>query len=139
MTEPTEQWKQDTQRRTAKYTSRLMNNSKWREVLTLLLENNAVFEVALIHDESYWRQVQHLTLTDLATDYIKAPGIGGPCLYAEIFAIKLPLKTEKRNPQIGKTTTCQQQSAAIIKQLNALGKLPLSTDENYCTLQAYQV
>lgn len=134
-----EHWKQDTKRRTAKYTVHLMNNSKWRKVLTVLLENNVGFEVALIHDENYWRKVQHLTIADLTREYIKDPGIGGPCLYTEIFSIRLLLNMKKRNSKIGKTEICQQQSAAIIKQLNTLGKLPLSTDEDYCTLQAYQV
>lgn len=132
-----EAWKTKAQRRAKRYTVHLMNNTKWREVFDIMIDSGVPLEAMLIgHDQPVWQKVS-LTKEQLLEEHIADPGIGGPCLYMEILAVRFPIVEELVNEQTGRTFTSNHQSADLQEQLFGLGQLPLFEIDGYCEIRAY--
>ena len=75
--------------RRAELTGRLMNDTKWRELLSLTIEMAVRFEVAFTHDGVFHR-AGLVSLGSLGSRAVADPGLngGGPHKYSEILAIE---------------------------------------------------
>ena len=110
----------------SQFSVRLMNNTKWREVWSLIARHS--LRVAMSYadsgdwnSDSLWRP--------FSADYvqergIRDPGIGGPFLYKQILSIRIP----KLN----------QDTSAFIVDVAKLGELPMTETADQIEIVAYQ-
>jgi hypothetical protein len=128
-----------------KFSTKLMNDTKWRELFTCLARLYLAFKVAYIDDENLLlSEKSYYISTDLIGDRgIKDPGIGsaGFCLYKQIYCICI-----NRIPHIPKTPSEQkylyyqrQQNNfnELLKELDKLGQIPINLLDDRLEIHGY--
>ena len=112
-----------------RYPQKLMNDTKWREVWTLIAASNQRLRMKYA-DSDVWNSDNADRLHGpFPADYvlergIRDPGIGGPFTYAEIYSLEIP----KSNP--GFDMFC--------KALGDLGVLPITEHDTYIEILGYR-
>lgn len=96
-----------------------MNNTKWREVWTIIAARSLRVQIRFAHDER-WNSANAEALFGpfcadiVAQDHIRDPGIGGPFYYREIQTLRI-----------------LDSSPETIRQLRALGQLPTALGNGF--------
>ena len=124
----------------SRYSVTLMNNTKWREVFSVLYQKVGLpFEVAYVREEEEFRHASAPHISMLEDDYIKDPGLGGgPTYYKEIFSIRIPRKENYRNPKTGAASISEETSKDLLKALHELGQLPIELTDEYIIIYGYR-
>ncbi len=120
------------------YSAVLMNNTKWRKVLSLIAESSIPVHFAFVREESYLEKTR-FPKNAYDENHVKdcLPGYG-PFYYKEIYAIKCPIYESKVNTKTGAKYECKQRSEQFLEQLNSIGKLPIKLDEQFIYLKGYE-
>ena len=119
------------------YSGSLMNNTKWRKALEVLITHEAEIEVAFIEEEIF-HSYSLPKETQIKSDHIQDPGFGGPCLYSQIYSIRIPIVEKQQNKRTGATVECKVRSKNIENKLTEIGQFPMSICKEYLTLTAYE-
>ena len=119
------------------YSAAHMNNTKWREVLTLIAQFQLEFEVAYVGSERF--QYGSVLSTNLLTEtYIADPGIAeGPSEYKDIYAIRIPKTIMLRNAKTGVKIPSSEKSDLFQRAAAQLGAIPIKTKEDFIYLYGY--
>jgi hypothetical protein len=116
---------------------RLINNTKWRELLRIIGQLWSEFEVAYL-PECRFQHAHAVSLDLLGEAGIADPGIaGGPAKYSQIFAVRLPRYLPKRNPVTGVVSRDESLSQAFLERVQALGHLPIEQEPEYLYVYGY--
>ena len=129
------------QKAISKYSSALMNNTKWREFFLVLSQQVArlPIEVAWVRTETNFQIAYCPPVSLLEDDYIKDPGIGGgPCYYKEIFAIRIVRKQDYKNPKTGAVSKSEKESLELLNDLEKLGQLPIEITDVHIIINGYR-
>lgn len=119
------------------YSSAFMNNTKWREVLTLIGRMGVTFEIAYIWEERFQLAFPP-TEDQLKETYIADPGVaGGPAEYRDIYSIRIPKTVLSQNPKTGEKPQNTEIGDLFLSEAAQLGVLPLEIKENFIYLYAY--
>ncbi len=119
------------------YSAALMNDTKWREVLSLLSRLDISFEVAYVWDERFRTPftVMEMSLRD---SHVADPGLGGgPTEYRDIFSIRIPRTLPLRNPRTGEVQQTIENSDRFLAEAAKLGRLPLREEGGFIYLDGY--
>ncbi|GAA6136949.1 hypothetical protein NBRC116583_06960 [Arenicella sp. 4NH20-0111] len=130
-------WASNVRKKAQCYSGSLMNNTKWRKALEVLIEHKAEIEVAFIKEENF-HSYSLPKETQIKSDHIQDPGFGGPCLYSQIYSIRTPIIEKRRNTRTGATIECKERSKNIESKLTEIGEFPISICKKYLTLTAYE-
>lgn len=109
----------------------LMNNTKWREVWTVLAELRLRIHFAYA-DQTSWNDDNSGKLQGpFPVDYVQErgigdPGIGGPFFYKQILWIRVP---RIYGNDVG----------AFCQRVEALGRLPISVGDDFVEIRGYHV
>ena len=123
----------------SRYSIALMNNTKWREVLSEIASIQVAFSIAYIHEEIFGYS-QILCNPDLHEYYIgDGCVIGGPVKYKEIFAVRIERFEEQRNSKTGQITSDESKSIKLLEHLKNHGLLPIEIDERHITIYGYKL
>jgi len=124
--------------RSPELTARLMNDTKWREVLELTLALRIRYEVAFTWDNRY-RQGYLVPETSLKTRSVGDPGIsgGGPHPYSEILGIRVFRFSRTRDPKTGIPSNDESLSLRYLERLASLGKVPVEVADEYVYVRGY--
>ena len=109
-----------------KYTASFMNDTKWRELWTLIAEHSLRLSMAYADDPDWnaatlWGPFSSNLVGERG---IKDPGIGGPFLYKQILSICIPKSNEQFN--------------LFISDVSRLGQLPITESEDSFEIVAYR-
>jgi hypothetical protein len=117
--------------------ARLMNNTKWRELLKIAGELALEFQVAYLPKREFqWAFLSSEAL--LGESGLADPGIaGGPAKYSEIWAIRVPKFLPNRNPVSGVRSPDEGLSAEFVGRSRMLGQLPLVEEAEYVYVYGY--
>ncbi len=119
-------------------TGRLMNNTKWRELLSLTIEMGVQFDVAFTRDGKF-HQAGFVSTSALGPTAVADPGLngGGPHKYDEIFALRVRRYTKERNPLTGVIVMDEGRSIQYLHKIAALGALPAEVCGEYIYVRGY--
>ncbi len=119
------------------FSAKLMNDTKWREVLTLVGQLSIGFEVAYIGGKGFqFGAISSLEL--LGAHGIADPGIaGGPATYQDIFAIRLFRYAKKLNPITGSVSPDESLSQEFLSLAKTLGQLPIEVHSDFIYVNGY--
>ena len=112
-----------------RYPQKLMNDTKWREVWTLIAASEQRLRMKYA-DSDVWNSDNADRLHGpFPADYvlkhgIRDPGIGGPFTYVEIYSLEIP----KSNPGFD----------AFLNGLKSLGVLPITEHATYIEILGYR-
>lgn len=106
-----------------------MNNTKWREVWTVLCELRLRIHFAYADAEDWNRANSRrlwgpFPISYVRTDGIRDPGIGGPFRYNQILWIRVP-------------RIAGNDTDAFIARLESLGQLSLAVDPEHVEVRGY--
>ena len=109
-----------------KFSVRLMNDTKWREVWSLIVQHSLRVSMSYATDQEWYSEFLWGPFTE---DYvwekgIRDPGIGGPFLYKEILSIRIPKKN--------------QNTPAFLEDAVSIGQLPINETEEEIEIIAYK-
>ena len=121
----------------SRYSCALMNNTKWKEVLTILADARHPFQLASVGQEKFGIE-EILSLDALERTYVKDVLVGGPIMYKDIYALRFPRFKSYRNPQTGRVQHREDASDAVLKRLCQLGELPLEVMEEHAYIWGYR-
>ena len=113
----------------SRYSQRLLNDTKWREIWTLLTKFGQHFRMQYANSD-VWnadnKERLHYPLPshDVLDNGIRDPGVGGPFRYFEIYSIEIP----KTNQEFG----------IFYTHLTDLGTLPLIDHHAYIEILGYR-
>lgn len=114
-----------------------LNNSKWREILTLLSRHEMPIEIAFLGDEQF-RQAIIFPESALMLDQVKDASIHGPFLLKDIFAIRFARFELKRKPETGQHFKDDSRYQKCVEAIHKLGQI-MSKEEDYgMTIFGYQ-
>ena len=119
------------------FSAYLMNDTKWREVLLTVAQLRVPFEVA-IKQEKF--QIGMLFPPErLATHTIADPGLtgGGPLLYRDIYAIRVPRWIKTRDAKTGILFEDESPGTRFLAHIRALGQLPIEVLDEYIYVWGY--
>lgn len=119
---------------------KLMNDTKWREVLAILLAAPCDFEVAWTWRPEVWIEVRsnHRDADLLLAGGMADPGFGGgPFSYREILAIRMAAVVP--GPRSEGRRSTPNPPAPVREQLAALGKLPIQELDGFVVIEGYRV
>ena len=119
-------------------TAPLMNNTKWRELLSLTLEMGLQFEVAFTHD-GLFHQASFAPVGALGPTGVADPGLngGGPHKYDEILVIRVPRYIKTRNAITGVSIMDEGNSIRYCQKLAAIGVLPVEVCDRHIYVRGY--
>lgn len=119
------------------YSSALMNNTKWRELLSLVGRMGERFEVAYVWEERF--QPAFPPAEDqLKETHIADPGIaGGPAEYIDIYSIRIPKTIWAQNPKTGEKLPSTEKSDRFLTEAAKLGLLPLEIKHDFIYVYGY--
>lgn len=119
------------------YSIAFMNNTKWREVLTLIGRMRMKFEIAYVWEERFQPALPP-TEDQLKETYIADPGVaGGPTEYRDIYSIRIPKAVLSQNPKTGEKLQNTEIGDLFLSEAAQLGTLPLEIKENFIYLYGY--
>lgn len=119
------------------YSAALMNNTKWREVLSLIGRLGIKFEVAYVGRESFQAALPP-SESLLKNTYIADPGVaGGPAEYAEIYSIRILKTSLKQSPKTGERIPSTEASDLFLAAAARLGALPLEEKDGFIYVHGY--
>lgn len=119
------------------YSTELMNNTKWREILSLVGRMGETFEVAYVWEERFQLALPPME-EQLKEKYIADPGIaGGPAEYSEIYSIRIPRKIWTQNPRTGEKLQSIEKSDRFLAEAAKLGLLPLEIKDDFIYVYGY--
>ena len=121
----------------ATYSSSLMNNTKWREVLDLVGRHGIAIKFSFIGNEEFLSDV-FFPEGGVQGDHTKDCCVHGPFYLKEIFAIKCAKYETKRNPDSGAKYLDDTTYQAFFSDISALGKLPLTEIDDHLIIHGYQ-
>ena len=119
------------------YSSSLMNNTKWREVLDLVGKHGIAIKFSFIGNEEFLSNV-FFPEDGVQGDHTKDCCVHGPFYLKEIFAIKCAKYETKRNPISGAKYLDDTTYQAFLLDINRLGKLPLTVQDDHLIIYGYQ-
>lgn len=119
-------------------TGRLMNNTKWLELLSLTIEMGVPFEVAFTHD-GLFHLGGFVSAGALGPTTVADPGLngGGPHKYDEILAIRVQRYIKKRNSITGVSIMDEARSIQYLGKLTAIGVLPVEVCDEHIYVRGY--
>ncbi len=113
----------------------LLNNTKWREILTVLAENEVGFVVKLI-DQPIEKCLEYIDCFEIEENRLADGAIGVPTEYSKIQLIQIP-----KNPKSSHIEYIQGRStpdiSSVINRIVQLGKIPLEEYDTYYEIQGY--
>lgn len=121
-----------------KYKSALLNNAKWREIISILAKHlKYPIEVAYIDKEKY--TIGFIPAEEkLMEDYIVDPGfLTGPTPYEYLYAVRIPHINEYSGKIEGLKSISKDDSDNILRDLESLGQLPIEITDQYITIKGY--
>ncbi len=120
-----------------KFSAKLMSDTKWREVFTLVGQLSIRFELAYIEGKGF--QLGGISSIELLGAHgIADPGFGGgPASYQEIFAIRLFRYAKKRNPITGSVSLDESLSQEFLRLAKTLGQLPIDKQPDFIYVNGY--
>ena len=119
------------------FSAYLMNDTKWREVLLTVAQLRVPFEVA-IKQEKF--QIGMLFPPErLASHAIADPGLtgGGPLLYRDIYAIRVPRWIKTRHAKTGILFEDESPGTSFLAHIRALGQLPIEVLDEHVYVWGY--
>ena len=119
------------------YECALMNNTKWREVLDILDEENMPIHFAFVGDEKFGMAVQ-FPKGGCKGNHTLDCCAHGPFYLREIYAIKCPKFQNKMRPESGEKYRCEVRFRTVIERLINLGKLPITVSEEGFKIYGYK-
>jgi len=119
-------------------TGRLMNNTKWRELLSLTMQMGVQFEVAFTRDGQFHR-AGLVSADALGPTAVADPGLngGGPHEYDEILAIRVQRYIKNRNSLTGVSVLDEGRSIQYLGKLSAIGALPVEVCDEHIYVRGY--
>lgn len=119
-------------------TGRLMNNTKWRELLSITIEMEVPFEVAFTHD-GLFHLAGFVSEGALGPTAVADPGLngGGPHRYDEILAIRVRRYIKKRNSITGASVMDEVRSIQYLSKLSEIGALPVEVCDEHIYVRGY--
>lgn len=120
------------------YSSRLMNDTKWREVLLIVAQLRVQFELVLIGEEKF-RTGMIFPVERLGLHVIADPGLtgGGPLHYWEIYALRVPRWIKTRHAKTGVLFEDESLGKSFLAHIRALGQLPVEVLAEYIYVWGY--
>jgi hypothetical protein len=119
------------------YSSALMNNTKWREVLSLVGRMGESFEVTYVWEKRFQSALPPAE-DQLSETHIADPGIaGGPAEYSYIYSIRIPKKIWTQNPKTGEKIQSTEKSDRFLMEAAKLGLLPLEIKGDFIYVYGY--
>ena len=121
-----------------KYKSALLNNTKWREIISILAKHlKYPIEVAYIDTEKY--TIGFIPAEEkLMEDYIVDPGfLTAPTPYEYLYAVRIPHVNEYSGKIEGLKTISEDDSDNLLRDLESLGQLPIEITDQYITIKGY--
>lgn len=131
-------YEQEKQRDKAKYKCSLLNDTKWREIISVLIKHQIYrIEAAYIDNEKYC--VGFIPEKNKLTEkYIMDPGfLRGPTHYDEIYAIRIPYISDNGGQIDGLQSITEGESKKLLKDLKSLGELPIEISDEFITIKGY--
>jgi len=109
------------------YSVQLMNNTKWREVWSLIAKLSLRLSMKYADDPNWQSNALWgpFRLDDVQENGIRDPGVGGPFLFKQILSIRIP-------------KTFQNDTEAFAAAIGKLGDLPVSETDEYIEILAYR-
>ncbi|MEE9098963.1 MULTISPECIES: hypothetical protein [Pseudomonas] len=119
------------------YSAAFMNNTKWRELLSLIRRIGIQFEVAYVGEERF--QTAYAPPESLLKNtYIADPGLaGGPTEYSDIYSIRIPKISLIQNPKTGERLPSTGVSDQFLAEASLLGVLPLEEKDGFIYVHGY--
>ncbi|WP_154668254.1 hypothetical protein [Pseudoduganella violaceinigra] len=121
-----------------KFSAKLMNDTKWREVLTLVARLSIQFEFSYVGAKTF--QIGSISSLELLGEHgIADPGIGGsgPAAYKDILAIRVFRFAKKRNPLTGSVSADEALSEEFLRLTGSLGQLPIEVQSEFIYVHGY--
>lgn len=117
------------------FEQKLMNNSKWRKVCEVLINQEedevSIFRFKLVHENDIRESAIYCIETELRFNWLIEPR-----LYKEVEWLEVPRKY-KRETYKNCFETKEQNIEKLFKQLQKLGQLPIELSEEKLKLTAY--
>ena len=122
----------------SKYKSALLNNTKWREIISILAKHlKYPIEVAYIDKEKY--TIGFIPAEEkLMESYIVDPGfLTGPTPYEYLYAVRIPHINKYSGKIEGLKSISKDDSDNLLRDLESLGQLPIEITDQYITIKGY--
>jgi hypothetical protein len=117
------------------FSTKLMNDTKWRELFICLAKLDLSFQIAWIDDPSQISNSLYYLPINLIDDRgIKDPGIGGPFLYKQIYYIRISKSPNKCQSLEDRH---QHKFDRLLTELDLLGQFPLNLLDEWLELYGY--
>lgn len=127
----------------------LLNDTKWKEIIRILIEHADGNFVYLYYTDDNQKlrsgfipAKNYIALNDdyLSDRYIRDPAFGkGPTHYNEIVSLFLPFsnyETEVDNPRIRRNIT-NEEGEVLFNKLQKLGEVPIEINEEHIAIYGY--
>jgi hypothetical protein len=116
-----------------------MNNTKWREVFTVILRYNLHFSIKFKNDNKNFNSRGNQIKNLINLTGIDDPGIGGPFKYVAIDELFIPYKFQviDMNREFNqRSQLIDNLSIKSLAEITSLGKLPILQTETGIAIKA---
>lgn len=121
----------------ASYKCALMNDTKWREVLSLIGAHEMLVQFSFVREEEY-KSLIYFPENGVEGDHTTDCTVHGPFFLREIFEIRCPRFEEKRDSRTGRKYQDESRYNNFIAEINNLGQLPLTENDYGVIISGYQ-